>query len=361
MTDYWDQLTAEIDNAAPERRYQHYRPLADAAEEFISEAQDNERFYLGIEELDQQMRGVGASHLLLLNGFTHSGKTQVALHSMRHNRHKRVLMYTADEPASLVLAKLAAMTTGVGARELEERIMAEDREAMRLMREVATTEFPNLIVISKPLSPIVIEDGYEEACEVWSAEPEVIFLDYVELIQAGDSVQAKFDYLKSFGIRKHKPLVALHQTSRSAGADGREMTISSGAYGGEQHATFVVGVRRKKYALLAEIRDLEAKLRKGGRGADDAAWRLSQAVGDLAVAEYTVTINLVKSKRPGSMNVDEIDMELALSTGRLYRLRPDSLPTQYKPARRASTPIPPPTWTEPELDYDESTDWSDIS
>jgi hypothetical protein len=40
-------------------------------------------------------------------------------------------------------------------------------------------------------------------------------------------------------------MLVLHQSSRTAGADGKKMTISSGAYGGEQQATHILGVRRK--------------------------------------------------------------------------------------------------------------------
>ena len=54
----------------------------------------------------------------------------------------------------------------------------------------------------------------------------------------------------------------LHQTSRTAGARGQAMRIDSGNYGGETHATFQIGVWRKRAAIAAELDDLQARTYK---------------------------------------------------------------------------------------------------
>jgi hypothetical protein len=46
------------------------------------------------------------------------------------------------------------------------------------------------------------------------------------------------------------------------------------------------------------------------------------------VHEYTVTINLLKNKRPAGQLVDDIDFELDVATGRLTDLS-GALPDQY--------------------------------
>jgi hypothetical protein len=321
--DAWGALEVQ----PPSREYRHYRPLVDAAHAFIREAQDSDRIFLGIPEFDREIRGIGKGHLCVFVGYSHSGKTLLVLQALRHNRDKRVALYIPDEPAPLVLAKLASMVSGVPAVELERRVASGDPDAISLMERVALEEFPNLVVFDKPLVPGDMERSWEEVSEVWGAPPELLVVDYVELIQSGETVQAKFDWLKAFGSRHEVPTIALHQTSRSAGADGRKMTISSGSFGGEQHATFQIGVRRKKSGLMAELIEQQEKFAK--TGSDAAAEKIESIKFDLKIHEYTLTANLVKNKRPGGFTVDDIDFELEVDTGRLWPLANGDLPKQY--------------------------------
>lgn len=328
----WGTLTPAAEPAvveapvAPAVPHRHYRPLVDAAAAFIKEAQDRNRIFTGTPQFDAEMRGIGSGQLLVVTGYSHSGKTQWVTRMIRHNKGKRIAFFIPDEPATLVLSKLASIESGVAARELEERVSEGDAEAIRILRDTALQDFPNLAVFDKPLTAEVMEQGYNEVCDVWGAKPDLVICDYVDLVQVGETVQSKFDFLKGFGSRHEVPLLAIHQTSRSAGAEGRKMTISSGNYGGEQHATFMVGVRRKKSSLEAEIEELRPKANKGDEKAAD---RLSEAEYDLAIHKYTITVNLVKNKRPGGGLVDDIDMEIDVHTGRLTDLNGD-MPRQYR-------------------------------
>ena len=321
--------TLETPAAEPARtkvqHYHHYRPFADAADALIREAQDQHRVFTGQPEFDHEMRGIGSGHLMGIVGYSHSGKTQWLLRMLRHNKNKRIAFWIPDEPATLVLAKLASIQSGVPARELEARIADRDNTAIELLRNTALDEFPNLVVFDKPLTPTLMRDSYSEVCDVWGAEPDLMIVDYVDLIQAGETAQAKFDFLKAFNTERNGRMVAIHQTSRSAGADGRKMTISSGNYGGEQHCTFMVGVRRKKSALAAEQFELQERVAKGS---DAAAVRLAEVEHALSIHKYTITVNLVKNKRPGGGLVDDIDLEIDQDTGRLHDLNGD-LPSQY--------------------------------
>jgi hypothetical protein len=49
----------------------------------------------------------------------------------------------------------------------------------------------------------------------------------------------------------------------------------------------------------------------------------------MTIHEYTVSLSLLKNKRPGGQLVDEIDYELDLHTGRLRELLPGELPEQH--------------------------------
>ena len=332
----------------------HYRPLVDAAAAFVKEAQNTKRIYTGIPQFDEEMRGLSPGHLGVIVGYSHSGKTLVLLHMLRNNRDKRIAMFIPDEPATLVLTKLTSMQHGIPARELEERVANDDKDAINLLRSTALDDFPNLAVFDKPLTPDVLNWGYEEACDHWGAEADLVVVDYVDLVQGAEVVPQKFDILKSFVANKEVPMWAIHQTSRSGGAEGRAMTISSGNYGGEQHATMMIGVRRKKSAILAELGEQRLRLLKNPNS-EAVLERIAELEHDLAIHEYTLTANLVKNKRPGGQLVDELDFEMALSTGRIYQLKNGDLPRQYLKRYTGTTTTAKPTtrWEEMEMNLDD--------
>ena len=273
---------------------------------------------------------VSGSHTHVTNGIvTHN--TQVWLHMLRHNKHKRFVLFTPDEPTTLVLAKLASIEHNVDAKELERQVAQDDRDAVRLLHETIE-QYPNLIVFDQPMSALEIEDAYDEACDVWGAAPDLVTFDYLQQLRVADTVPGQADWVKGFGKQRNVPLCVLHQTSRSAGANGQELTIDSGAFGGEQQATFVVGVRRKKFALMDAIREQREKLQRAQQGQtiESCRKRIEELQRDLREHEYTLTVNMSKNKRPGGGLVGEVDYEIETSTGRLIPLAPGDLPRQYR-------------------------------
>lgn len=311
--------------------YRHYKPLSSAADEFVREAQDGRRIFTGIPQLDAEMRGLGAGHLLMLVGHSHQGKTLVFLRMLQQNKDKRIILFIPDEPTTLVLAKLASIEHRVEAKDLEHRVANDDIEAIQLLRSTADL-YPNLIVYDGSMDAVDMEHAYEEACDVWGTEPDMVAFDYLDLLQVGETVPAKADWVKAWGRRHNLPICLLHQTSRSSGANGQKMTLTSGAYGGEAHATFMVGVRRKKYQVLAEIAEQEERLARASQGStiESARERIESLQRELRIHEYTITVSLVKNKRPGGGLVDDIDFELETGTGRLLPLGAGDLPRAYR-------------------------------
>jgi replicative DNA helicase len=339
----WDNVGVNATALAPAssipREYKHYVPLTEAAHSFVRWAQSpEERVYLGIEPIDNEMRGIAPGELAMMLGYSHGGKTLVLLHTLRNNRDKKVALFIPDEPKTLVLTKLVCMHHNIDARILEQRVAEDDKEAIDLLRQTAEEDFPNLAVFDQPLVPADMERAYGEVSDVWGSKPDLMVVDYLELVEAGEMVPEKAGYLKGFGRRHDIPMLVLHQTSRSSGAEGRKLTMSSGAYGGEQQATSIIGVRRKKYEIMAEINDLKEKLDRNH--SEKAQERMESLVYDQRIHEYTVTLSLLKNKRPGGTLVDDVDFELDIKTGRLWELKHGELPDQY--LRRAQ-------WQQPEL------------
>ena len=348
----WGALEEESKN----RNYLYYRPLSDAAKSTVSEAQDQQRVFTGIDAFDTETRGIGRGHLLNIVGYSHSGKTLLLLKMLMENKAKRIAYFCPDETASLVLVKLTAILTGIGARDLEARIASGDSEAIHLLTETATTHFPNLAVFDGGLTPTKMDEAYTELVEdVWGTDDETFcIVDYVDLMDDCGEVPQKFNWLKAFGKAKNVPMILIHQTSRSAGSAGKAMTLSSGNFGGEQHATFQIGVRRKKNSIMAELADARSK-------AQPNAEKIAELQHDLLIHEYTITVNLVKNKRPGGACVDEIDFELDVATGAMYPLAEGDMPYQWSQRHSAyakqiaatATAAPAaPSWEEQEMAYD---------
>jgi KaiC/GvpD/RAD55 family RecA-like ATPase len=310
-----------------------FKPLALAADEYVYWAQNpDERIYLGFPDIDGQMRGIAPSEMCLINGYSHSGKTLFLLQILLANKTKPVIYFCPDEPRTLTLIKLACLTHGIDANLLEEEISRGVPEAIELLRKTSTEEFPNLAVFDQMLSLADMERALGEVRDAWG-QPALIVFDYLELlIGGGEDVPSKANTLKGFGKRHNVPLLVLHQSSRSAGADGRKMTISSGAYGGEQQSAHVIGVRRKRFEIEAQIREIEEKLDKSN-STERLLERLDSLRYERRIHMNTVTINLVKCKRPASSLLDDMDYEIEQGTGRLTRLTNHNLPSNmlHKP------------------------------
>jgi hypothetical protein len=223
----------------------------------------------------------------------------------------------------LTLIKLACLLHGVDASVLESQVANNDANAIQLLRSTANEYFPNLAVFDQMMTLNEMEQALDEVRDMWG-QPHLMVFDYLELLNGGgEDVPSKANTLKAFGKRHNIPLLVLHQSSRTAGADGKKMTISSGAYGGEQQATHIIGVRRKRFEIEAAIREIEERL-DTAKNAERLLERLDALRYDLRIHQNTVTVNLVKCKRPSSQLLDDIDFEIELGTGRLTRL-PDGV------------------------------------
>lgn len=328
----WDSVEKQDDSVSspisPPPEYRMYEPLSEAAHSFVRWAQSpQERIHLGLPQIDAEMRGIAAGEMSMMIGFAHGGKTLLLLHSLMSNRDKHIAMFIPDEPRQLILTKLTCMFHSIDARELERLVAADDHDAIDLLRQTAEENFPNLAVFDQPLTALDMERAYNEVCDVWGQIPDLVVVDYLDLVDAGETVPDKATFVKSFGRRHDIPLLVLHQTSRYAGADGAKLTMSSGAFGGEQQATSVIGVRRKKYSIMAEMNEIVNKLDK--THSERAMERLDALRYDAKVHEYTLTVSLLKNKRPAGQLVDDIDFEIDLATGRLAPLFNGDLPKQY--------------------------------
>lgn len=315
-----DDIDARLEEYATVGAYDHYRPLTAAADEYVHWASNpQERIYTGIQVFDDAMRGTAPGELSMLQGFTHSGKTLFGTEILLNNPDHPGVLFTPDETRPLVLIKMTSALTGVGAEELERRIQADDETARELLMQTAE-RYGKLAVFEDTVTLVGMTKMFREATKAFGQKPEFVMFDYAELLAGIDDVKAKMSALKAWGKEMHVPFFLLHQSSRTSGANGKRQTISSGNFGGEQQATHVIGVRRKKYMHYENMAVLEEKINGCTNPAlEEKYWEKYNYIEQIELPrdQDTITVNLSKNKRPPCVLVDDTDMQIDTKTGRL--------------------------------------------
>lgn len=253
---------------------------------------------------------------------THSGKTLVMTEMMLNNPDTPIVLFTPDETRPLVLTKLTSARHGVDVRHLEQRIHADDHEARMLLMETAE-KYGKLAIFDESVSVVDMDNMMDEAAHAFGQRPKGVIFDYAELLEGSDDVKSKMTALKAWGKRQHVSLFVVHQASRTSGSGGRKMTIDSGSYGGEQQATHVIGVRRKKYMHMAMLAILDEKIANATnpKSIEEYHRRKDEIIKvELPRDKDTLTISLVKNKRPPCELVDDLDYLIEPDTGRVVRI-----------------------------------------
>jgi replicative DNA helicase len=291
----------------PTPAYKHVRPFADAADGLIDYLTNPEgRFMLGYRDLDAMIRGFGRGELAYITGRAHSGKTQLLVQAIANNPGRRVLFFTPDEVAELILTKLVSISYGLNAEDLEARIKQGDSEAATMVRKVASEEFANLLVIDDSLGFTEMTNAVNEAEDYWGAGIDAVVIDFLELLPGEgehSGVVTKSQTLKRWTKNVDAPVLCLHQASRSSGARGQGAGMDAMRYGGETEALYVIEVFRKR-----EDKDLDE-------------W-------DRRRHENTLTASVVKNKRP-PCKTGEVDLFIHPNTGQVRTLRDEDMVLQY--------------------------------
>ena len=280
------------------------RPLSESAESLL-EVLDNtsERFMLGLPEIDVLTRGFGPKELILVVGFSHSGKTQLLLTSILRNLHKRILVFSMDDSAEMILTNLVCMYEDISAENLEHAV--RDNSAMgEQVREHARKTFQNLLIVDTPMRISKLDAAVAEATELWGDVPDMVAIDYLQSMQGvtgdQDTVRGIVQSVKRWVKDKSFPTMLLHQGTRTGAKPGQPITMMSGAFAGEQEATVLLGVRRQ-------------------RDRDDENFTDE----DRAHHANTVTLHVVKNKRPPARRTpyEGIDFLMVPQTGLIKPLR----------------------------------------
>jgi replicative DNA helicase len=313
-------------NIYEETEQTEYIPLDAAVDDYKNFALHPEnRVWTGIKQIDDATRGLAPGELCLINGFAHNGKTVLVVEILIRNEGMPIILFTPDETRTAVLVKLASAIWAISAEEFERRLNQGDPDAEAMLREVAQ-RFKNLAVFDDNVSLHTMDQAVK-ACEEVFGKIQLVIFDYADLLNAELDTRGKLKALKAWGKDHMLPFIVLHQSSRSQGSGGQTVTITSGGYGGESEAFIMIGVRRKINLLKEQIRLLEERLDSVNLS-DKAYGKIMDRIRfiqDDQIPRHrdTITVSLVKNKRPPMTLVDDIDFKLDRETGRLLPLRFD--------------------------------------
>lgn len=300
-------------------------PLDEAVNDYIEFSKHPEnRVWTGIKEIDEATRGLAPGELCLINGFAHNGKTVLVVEILLKNEGRPCILFTPDETRTAVLVKLASSIWALSAEEFERRLNQGDPDAENMLREVAE-RFKNLAVFDENISLHAMDQAVK-AVEAAVGRPAFVVFDYADLLNSDLDTVGKLKALKAWGKDHMVPFYVLHQSSRSQGAGGQQVTMTSGGYGGQSEAFIMIGVRRKINMLKDQVSQLEERAENTMN--DKAYTKIMERIRYIQEDQIprhrdTITINLVKNKRPPMRLVDDIDFKLDKETGRLLRTKFD--------------------------------------
>jgi KaiC/GvpD/RAD55 family RecA-like ATPase len=321
-----------------------FLPLSEAVGVYVDFAKHPElRVWTGIRDIDAATRGIAPGELAVINGFAHNGKTVLVVEILIRNEGRTIVLFTPDETRTAVIAKLTAAIYGVSAEDLEKALLEGDPTAIEMLNTVAF-RFRNLAVYDDAATLHGMDRAMQNVEAALGGKPACVIFDYADLLDEPLETNDKLKALKAWGKRQNIPMIVLHQSSRSGGAGGKEVTMTSGAYGGEQQATFLIGVRRKINFFKDQIRMLEEKLENTQNVtlAQKYAEKIDTITNHLIPRHLdTISISLLKNKRPPMRLVPEIDFRLEQETGRLIEL---GIP-------HGGLPDLPPKEPDPELEF----------
>ena len=111
-----DARLGGVDVQPAEHNYRYFQPSHKAVDKWMEYAAgSHDRFFLGLGDIDTKMRGVWPSDVLVVTGRAHSGKSAVLLSAIATNLNNdpdfRAVIFTPDEPETLVISKLYALKT----------------------------------------------------------------------------------------------------------------------------------------------------------------------------------------------------------------------------------------------------------
>lgn len=183
-------------------------------------ANPQQRYPWGIPSLDVITEGPAPGEVFTVMGRSFSGKSIVATNIMANNQDKGSIFFSLEMPARQAVQRLYATWAGVDHQAVQSQVRANSLpHVLDTMGEAMVKH----VVIDRPAMTLGDMSVYLEAYDrMFEHRPEVVIIDYLELIGGGKSsgegwqkTEAIAGALKDWAKSEEVPVFVLHQTNRN--------------------------------------------------------------------------------------------------------------------------------------------------
>ena len=275
-----DALLESVDIPEGETQYKFFRPTSAAVERWVEYAKgSHDCFYLGLTDIDQKMRGVWPSDVLVVTGRAHSGKSAVLLSSIARNLLEDPnfygVIYTPDEPEILVISKLYALLYQRNLAEVEQALRVQDEAIMNEIEEAKHGFLDRVKIFPSAMSFYDMSEAMRECEDYWQQRPRFVMVDFLEQLPGAsgyEGVSTVLKGIKDWGETENLPVGLIHQSGKGS-TRGTSRGMDDGKFNADEYAILQLNVFRRR---------------------DDP--KLSEA--ERRIHSVTVSLDLCKNKRP---------------------------------------------------------------
>lgn len=236
-----------------QKEYKYFSPTGDAVDRWMQYAKGSEDcYYLGLKEIDERMRGVWPSDVLVVTGRAHSGKSAVLLSSLAWNLKKdrdfHGVIFTPDEPEVLVVAKLYALLYQRNLADVEQALAAEDQLFIDEIMEAKELYLDRLKIFPNALRFPQMSEAMRECEDYWQAKAKFVMVDFLEqLPQASgyEGVSKVLKNLKEWTETENLPVGLVHQSGKGS-TRGSSRGMDDGKFNADEYAILQLNVFRKR-------------------------------------------------------------------------------------------------------------------
>ena len=253
-TEEIDALLGGVDlPLGAKKEYKYFTPTGDAVDRWVQYAKGSEDcFYLGLDEIDQRMRGVWPSDVLVVTGRAHSGKSAVLLSSLAWNLKEdeefHGVIFTPDEPEVLVVAKLYALLYQRNLAEVEQALAAEDPLYMAEIMEAKERYLDRLKIFPSALKFPQMSEAMRECEDYWQYKPKFVMVDFLEQLPMAsgyEGVSKVLKNLKEWTETENLPVGLVHQSGKGS-TRGSSRGMDDGKFNADEYAILQLNVFRKR-------------------------------------------------------------------------------------------------------------------
>ena len=248
-----DARLAGVDVGAGNGEYRYFRPTARAVDRWVEYAAGSEdRYYLGLPGIDEKMRGVWPSDVLVVTGRAHSGKSAVLLSSIAKNLKAdpefHAVIFTPDEPEILVVSKLYALLYQRNLASIEEALQSADMAYLGEIEEAKRSWLDRVKIFPYALPFPEMSVALAECEDYWQARPQFTMIDFLEQMPFASGYEGVSNVLKGikeWAEHENMPVGLVHQSGK-ASTRGASRGMDDGKFNADEYAILQLNVFRKR-------------------------------------------------------------------------------------------------------------------